>query len=153
MKPKQLSAVYGAPHLKQFYGPPYKGAILPMHDAVDPEMPAKLNETKQQAAILAKKIPAPIMPTRLQIPAIKLNAIVEPVGILSNGQMGVPKAFDRVGLLAPWTKPGEKGNAVIDGHFDHYTGPAVFYGLRRLKPGDQVIVTGKAGTKLIFAVQ
>lgn len=125
LKAEQLPELsqYGPPHVRLMHGP------------------------KQQ------KFPAPIMPTRLQIPAVKLNAAVETVGVLENGQMGVPKAFDKVGILAPWTKPGEKGNAVMAGHFDHYTGPAVFYPLRRLKPGDQVVVSGGGGRKLIFIVQ
>ncbi|MFM1653121.1 sortase domain-bontaining protein [Brevibacillus sp. B_LB10_24] len=105
---------------------------------------------------LSKKPPAKrvgITPARLEIPAIKLNAPVEPVGVLENGQMGVPKAFDRVGILMPWTKPGENGSAVIAGHLDHYTGPAVFYGLKKLKPEDKVIVSDKNGRKLNFVVK
>lgn len=68
-----------------------------------------------------------IMPARLRIPSLKIDAIVEPVHVLENGAMGVPENFDRVGILVPWTKPGDKGNAVISGHVDHKTGPAVFF--------------------------
>ncbi|WCK56344.1 class F sortase [Aneurinibacillus sp. Ricciae_BoGa-3] len=94
-----------------------------------------------------------IMPSRLQIPAIHLDTRVEPVGILSNGQMGVPASFSTVGILSPWTLAGEHGNAVIAGHLDHFTGPAVFYNLRNLKSGDKVIVSNEAGNKLIFTVK
>ncbi len=94
-----------------------------------------------------------IMPARLVIPAIQLDTAVEPVGVLKNGQMGVPKAFDRVGILSPWTMPGEKGNAVIAGHLDHYTGPAVFYHLRKLKPNDKVLVLDRTGHTLTFQVE
>lgn len=94
-----------------------------------------------------------ILPQRISIPSIKLDALVEPVGVLENGQMDVPKNFDRVGILSPWTKPGMMGNAVIAGHFDHYTGPAVFYHIRKLKPGDQIIVSGKQDKKLTFRVK
>lgn len=53
----------------------------------------------------------------------------------------------------PWTKPGENGNAVIAGHFDHYTGPAIFYHLRKLKSGDKVFLYDDKGTKLVFIVK
>ncbi|MGE5704371.1 MAG: class F sortase, partial [Clostridia bacterium] len=94
----------------------------------------------------------PIMPIKLEIPSIRLNTSVEPVGILANGQMGVPKSFDKAGILSPWTKPGEKGSAVISGHFDHYTGPAVFYKLRKLKAGDTIFVTDRSNKKLTFVI-
>ncbi len=103
-----------------------------------------------------KQLPPPLVngitPKKLQIPAIHLSTLIEPVGVLQNGQMDVPKAFDRVGILAPWTKPGMKGSAVIAGHFDHYTGPAVFYNLRKLQPGDHIQVSDEAGKVLTFQV-
>jgi LPXTG-site transpeptidase (sortase) family protein len=42
-----------------------------------------------------------------------------------------------------WTggvAPGDIGPAIIAGHVDNYLGPAVFYKLRDLKAGDQVMV-------------
>lgn len=100
----------------------------------------------------ARPLASGIMPKWLNIPAIHLETVVEPVGVLPNGQMDVPKAFDRVGILAPWTKPGMRGSAVIAGHFDHYTGPAVFYHLRKLQPGDHVLVRDESGKTLTFEV-
>ncbi|MED4750995.1 class F sortase [Brevibacillus choshinensis] len=124
------------------------------------DLPIVIDSTKQikyGPFLPAKKIPATplvqgIIPKTLQIPAIQLSTLVEPVGVLQNGQMDVPKAFDRVGILAPWTRPGMKGNAVIAGHFDHYTGPAVFYNLRKLQPGDHIKVSDAAGKILTFQV-
>ncbi|MFT9847668.1 class F sortase [Aneurinibacillus sp. REN35] len=96
---------------------------------------------------------AAIVPTRLEIPSIGLVAPIEPVGILANGQMGVPASFNKAGILMPWTKPGEKGNAVIAGHFDHYTGPAIFYHLRKLQPKDKIFLYDNKGTTLVFSVK
>lgn len=106
---------------------------------------------------IASPLPTPlprqsVVPTRLLIPAIALDAEVETVQVLSNGQMGVPGDPERVGILMPWTKAGEPGNAVISGHVDHLTGPAVFYDLKKLSPGDRVIVANRAGTELTFLV-
>lgn len=67
--------------------------------------------------------------------------------------MGVPPSFEKVGILTPWTKPGEPGNAVIAGHFDHYTGPAIFYRLRELKRGDKIFLYNRKNDKLVFIVK
>jgi LPXTG-site transpeptidase (sortase) family protein len=47
--------------------------------------------------------------------------------------------------------PGGAGNAVIVGHVDTYAGPAVFYNLYQLRPGDQVYVDAD-GTRRRFDV-
>ena len=48
--------------------------------------------------------------------------------------------------------PGHPGNSVLVGHVDTYTGPAVFYNLYRLEPGDPIYVSTGAG-RLRFAVR
>ncbi|WP_435922176.1 class F sortase [Paenibacillus sp. DYY-L-2] len=48
-----------------------------------------------------------------------------------------------MGLLYPGVLAGAKGNMVMDGHVDSYTGPAVFFDLKKLKPGDAVIVRNR----------
>jgi LPXTG-site transpeptidase (sortase) family protein len=115
--------------------------------------PADRTEVREQREPAeTEELSVGFVPTLLEIPTIRVKAAVEPVGVLPNGQMGVPKAFDKVGLLMPWTKPGELGNAVIAGHFDHYTGPAVFYHLRKLRPGDKIVVSDRKGSALTFRV-
>jgi hypothetical protein len=44
------------------------------------------------------------------------------------------------------------GPAVIAGHVDSRTGPAVFYRLRALRPGQAVLVERADGTRLRFVV-
>jgi hypothetical protein len=78
-----------------------------------------------------------------------------------NGQMGNPSgAWDVIwydfsqnwGGLAG--APGEPGaNAVFAGHVDYIrVGPAVFWSIRDLQPGDQITVTTAGGT-FTYAVQ
>jgi LPXTG-site transpeptidase (sortase) family protein len=93
-----------------------------------------------------------LIPSRLQIPAIGLDTTVEKVGVLANGQMGVPKSYDTVGWFEPGYALGQAGNAVLAGHLDHYTGPAIFFNLKKLKPGDRVIVSDQQGKTLTFVV-
>jgi sortase (surface protein transpeptidase) len=94
-----------------------------------------------------------IIPHKIDIPAVRIHSIIEPVTYLENGQMGVPGNTDRVGYLSTAVLPGAVGNAIMDGHVDTYTGPAVFYPLKKLKRGDHVYVTGDNGCKLQFVVE
>ncbi|WP_198015866.1 class F sortase [Paenibacillus sp. HW567] len=98
-------------------------------------------------------VPVKFLPDRMEIPSISVKAAIKPVSILANGQMDVPKDTDVAGILYPGIVPGEKGNVIIDGHVDSYTGPAVFYKLKRLKPGDQIIVSDNKNHKLAYTVE
>lgn len=94
-----------------------------------------------------------ITPSHISIPAVHIEARTEPVEFLKNGQMDVPARTDRVGYLASGVLPGAAGNAVMDGHVDTYTGPAVFYPLKKLKKGDSVYIFNAKGYKLRFIVK
>ncbi|GAK02186.1 hypothetical protein JCM19037_403 [Geomicrobium sp. JCM 19037] len=88
----------------------------------------------------------------MTIPALDIDAPVIEVGQLENGQMGVPDNGEDVGWYEPGTQPGGAGNAVLAGHVDDRTGPAVFFDLGDLEPGDQIFVTGEDGEELEFIV-
>ena len=92
-------------------------------------------------------------PVRLSIPSINVNARIEYVGIKSDGNMDVPVLPQDVGLYRFGASIGDVGNAVIAGHLDYYNvGPAVFWDLGKLKPGDTVEVYTSQKTKLTFQV-
>jgi len=79
---------------------------------------------------------------KLEIPALKVDAKIEDVGLTKTGSMNVPTNDDNVGLYKHGAKPGHKGNAVIAGHLDTYTSSnGVFKDLDKLKTGDSVFVT------------
>lgn len=92
----------------------------------------------------------------LVIPAIGVNAPIEPVGTLSSGAMAVPvhRPWDGVGWYQNGPRPGEQGSAVIDGHLDRPGGaPAVFWRLRNVQKGDLVLVVHPGLPTLRFQVQ
>ncbi|GGH14535.1 hypothetical protein GCM10008013_08230 [Paenibacillus segetis] len=96
----------------------------------------------------------PFMPTQLVIPAIHVSAKIVPIGLLKDGQMAVPKDTTLVGILQPGILAGGKGNIILDGHVDSYTGPAIFFNLKKLKRGDAVIVrNNKTGRQLTYTVE
>lgn len=95
----------------------------------------------------------PVMPERLIIPKLGIDASVESVGQDSQGRMDVPKADADVGWYNMGYKPGENGSAVMAGHFDTVTGaPAVFYNINKLVPGDLLKVVGTNGQTLTYTV-
>jgi sortase (surface protein transpeptidase) len=91
-------------------------------------------------------------PVRLRVPAIGLSTRVIPLRLDANGRLIAPTAFDRVGWNKAGPEPGEKGAAVIAGHVDSKTGPAVFYRLPQLRKGDRVHVDRADGSTVTFTV-
>jgi LPXTG-site transpeptidase (sortase) family protein len=100
--------------------------------------------------------PGPIRGTdiRLSIPKASVNATVYARSVGTNGQMGNPSGawdviwYDFLNHPGLGGYPGNPGaNAVFAGHVDYIgVGPAVFYSLRNMAPGDIVTVSTSAGT-------
>ncbi len=91
----------------------------------------------------------------LIIPAIGVNAAIEPVGVTADGNLAVPtqKPWDGVGWYQNGPYPGAQGSAVIDGHLDRPKGlPAVFWKLRDLHIGDIIMVVNQGEKPLHFRV-
>ncbi|MDQ1050773.1 class F sortase [Streptomyces sp. V4I2] len=82
-------------------------------------------------------------PLRLIIPEISVDAPFTTLAIGPNGQLEPPPADDvnLVGWHAKGASPGEPGTAIIAGHVDTATSPAVFADLRELDEGDTFRVT------------
>ncbi len=118
------------------------------------QKPMPTIEVTQTASPLTPT-PAVSIPARLLVPAIGVNALVENLGLLPDGNMATPtqSPWDDVGWYNRGPRPGEKGSAVIDGHLDRPGGdPAVFWSLRNLHPGDMVMVVDTRGETLRFQV-
>jgi Sortase domain len=92
-------------------------------------------------------------PVRLEIPSIGVATPLLRLGRERDGSMEVPADFARAGWFAEGLPPGEVGPAVIAGHVDSKTGPAVFFRLRQLRAGDTVEVERADGTRLVFEVE
>ena len=67
---------------------------------------------------------SPELSMRLVIPAIGVNAAIQKVGITSKGEMEVPENASKVGWFEFGPRPGERGSAIIAGHFDGENGEA-----------------------------
>jgi LPXTG-site transpeptidase (sortase) family protein len=92
-------------------------------------------------------------PVRVLIPAIGVSAPVIPLHLNRDRTLQVPKSFSQTGWFVGGPEPGENGAAVIAGHVDSKSGPAVFYRLRALRRGDQIKVVLKNKSTIRFVVQ
>lgn len=94
-------------------------------------------------------------PAEVRIPRIGVNAKIMNIGVDAEGVLEVPPLEEA--HLAGWYRlgpsPGEVGNAVVVGHVDSYTnGPAVFFELGALLPGDIIEISRKDGSVARFVV-
>lgn len=96
----------------------------------------------------------PIMPARLTIESLGIDAAVEHVGKNENGNMAVPSSYSSTAWYELGSRPGEEGNAVIAGHRDNSLGlPGVFSRLEAIAPGAAITVADAAGRTLHYVVR
>ncbi|WP_346538520.1 class F sortase [Micromonospora sp. DPT] len=117
-------------------------------DAVSGEGPVEAVEVPPAA--LSRSAPSTI-----SIPRIGVDAEIMTLGTNPDGTVQVPPLdqAQRAGWYSPGPSPGEVGNAVIVGHVDSAKlGPAVFFELGALLPGDTITVTRADGVPATFAV-
>lgn len=91
-------------------------------------------------------------PARLVIPSISVNATVEARGLDSTRNMETPADFHDVAWYRLGPRPGEPGDALINGHVNWWTGDAVFTRLANLRPGDEISVIRADGVEVKFHV-
>jgi len=97
---------------------------------------------------------AEAMPTKLTIPKLKIEATFEePLGLTAEGAIEVPDSYTQVGWYKHGPTPGEYGPAVILGHVDSVSGPAVFFPLGQLEAGDDIIIDRADGSVAHFKVE
>jgi hypothetical protein len=92
------------------------------------------------------------VPVRLRIPSIGVDAPFERVGLARDGTIAAPKGFQNAAWYTGGPRPGQPGPAVLLGHVDSRSGPAVFYRLATLKPGARVLVQRADGSTVRFRV-
>ncbi|MFI8366076.1 class F sortase [Streptomyces sp. NPDC085466] len=99
-------------------------------------------------------IPGAAEPRRVRIPALGIDAPVVPRGLDSTGAVDPPpyELPHAVGWYAPGTPPGAAGPALLVGHVDTETRPAVFYALSAARPGETVRVTRTDGSVAVFTI-
>lgn len=97
---------------------------------------------------------APSQPVSVAIPSIGVQAGVHPVGQAPDGSIEVPPLDkpEETGWYDRGPTPGQYGPAIIVGHVDSRTGPAVFAQLGSVRPGDEVKVTRRDKQVAVFRI-
>jgi Sortase domain len=109
--------------------------------------PASSIRTTQPVAV-----PSVAPPQRISIPAIGVDAVVDAVGLQTDGSMEIPEAAN-AGWYHFGATPGQRvGSAVIAGHVDHKKAPGVFIDLPKLELGEEIVITDTAGLDRRFVV-
>lgn len=90
-------------------------------------------------------------PVRLTIASIGVDTALIGLGLLPDGSLEVPPDGASAGWFVGAPTPGERGPAVIAGHVD-WDGPAVFFDLHSVLPGDVVEVARADGSTAVFEV-
>jgi len=113
---------------------------------------ASAAEAAAPAADLGPILPAS-EPVRLDIPSIDVHSdVLEPLAVGADGVLPAPADYALPGWYTGGPNPGQLGPAVIAGHVDGPSGPAVFYRLGELAVGAEVMVTRADGTVATFVI-
>ncbi|WP_030266807.1 class F sortase [Streptomyces sp. NRRL B-24484] len=116
--------------------------------------PVPAPATQRPAEPDAVRALPPSDPVRLRIPAVGVNAPMTRLDLDPAGALQPPPADrpDLAGWYGGGASPGSSGTAVLAGHVDTRTGPAVFFRLGALTKGRTVEVDRADGRTAVFTV-
>lgn len=112
-------------------------------------------DDQQYSPFASMLLPLYSVPASLRIESSSVNISVNllPLGLDSNGVLETPQDWGLAGWYAMSAMPGEKGNIIIDGHYDDNRGrPAAFWELKNVKSGDKVSITDVVGNVYDYIV-
>jgi len=137
-------------------GPPQPPASASASDA-GPQPVADPTPGARPSVEPDRPAPAPLspsVPTRIRIPAIKVDAPVTGLGLDSARHLATPPMENRnlVGWYRDGAAPGSRGAAIAVGHVDNRSGPTVFYRLGLLRRGDRIEVLRKDRRTAVFTI-
>jgi hypothetical protein len=139
-------------------GPASATASVP---ASSPGTIALVPPTFRQVQLGTSGLPAPSTmagqrgpsPVRIRIAAIGIDTPVGQVDLAPDGSLEAPSDSSRPAWYRRGPSPGNTGPAVIVGHLDSSTGPAVFFRLSSLQKGDLVLVDREDGSQVSFRIE
>ncbi|WP_249044436.1 class F sortase [Crossiella equi] len=93
-------------------------------------------------------------PVSVEIPKIGAKSSLTKLGLNKDGTVQVPPVSQpmQAGWYSKGPTPGEKGPAVLLGHVDGAKKPGIFFKLKELVPGDEVLVKRADGSTAKFVV-
>ena len=125
------------------------GGVLAL---TSPSGPPSAADPPARPVTLAAAEPAGAAPTRVRVPSVGVDSTLARLGTDAAGALVPPEDFGQAGWFTGGPAPGEVGPAVLAGHVDSWTGPAVFFRLDEVSVGAEVLVDRADGTTVRFAV-
>jgi len=120
----------------------------PKHREKEDNSRPKQREKETNSRLTYRSIARPVS---VSIPALQIQEDLVELNVVS-GVLQVPTDYAEVGWWRDGPAPGAPGSAVLVGHVDSPTAPAVFYELSSIQIGDEVVIRRADGTKAAFRV-
>ena len=142
----------------EFPDPPVPGLRLVTppasgDDTADPTEDIVMAPDVDEPAAPPAQAYAGVPPVKLTIPALGVEATVEPVGQDEDGAMATPTDPDDVAWYAGSPGMGVPGNVVLAAHVNWDLRPRPFGQLHKLEPGDAVQVIDADGRGFEYVVE
>jgi hypothetical protein len=123
----------------------------------DPQPGDGPGQSGDQARVQLPAAPMPLppaAPVRIVIPKIAVDTPFVGLSLEPSGRLAAPDPDDR--NLAGWyqdgVSPGSRGTAIVAAHVDTHSGPAAFYRLGTLRPGDTADIVRADGMVATFRI-
>jgi hypothetical protein len=123
------------------------------------EVPSTGARRRAPVILASSRVAAPepvrvgVVPVELQVDKFGIYAPIE-TGSIVDGVMLDPSGPWVVSWYEPLGKVGEGHNVVMAGHVDYYTvGPAIFWEIPNMQPGDIIRVVADSGEIFEYAVE
>ena len=127
-------------------------------DGPEPVTPAPVVVSSHVLTALDPMPPAPVpvgpvlRATEVRLPTLDVASTLVDLDVGADGVLVPPADPDVAGWYRRGAVPGEQGPTVIAGHVDSRAGPAVFFRLDELAPGDPVEVSRSDGRAFDYRV-
>jgi LPXTG-site transpeptidase (sortase) family protein len=116
-------------------------------------VPAPVNSAVVAPQVATQTSLSASQPVRLVISKIGVDAPSINLNLKADGTLETPNSPTEVGWYRNSPTPGEKGPAIMTAHVDYINyGPAVFWNLGKMTPGDTFEVNRMDGTTAKFKV-
>ncbi|MHB1865268.1 MAG: class F sortase [Candidatus Saccharimonadales bacterium] len=100
------------------------------------------SSVKPKPAVVASYSVPPSNPKYISIEAIGVKDVpIIKLGLLSSGAIATPDNIYEAGWYDSSSLPGQSGAMFIYGHVSSWQADGIFYNLKQLIPGDQVVIT------------
>lgn len=109
---------------------------------------------KENKALLVPSEKLISIPIKIYFPKFNKQYVIVGVGVDDTNSMEIPIDFQTVGWYKLGVRPGQKGAALLNGHYDTTEAkPAAFYNLSTMVPGDEIIIETEDGNNVVFVVE